>query len=94
MEREEELAETELLDLQRQVNERLSRLMRLRKQKRQLLEKAETMVRRNVETLDELEAVENAESFAALEAQMVGASDVIDWNELFVDGSPLSAAGS
>ena len=42
--------------------------MRLRRQKRQLHEHAEEMLRRNVESLDELEAVENAESFAALKA--------------------------
>jgi len=43
------------------------------------------MLCRNVETSDELEAVENAESYAAAEAQVAGAADVIDWNEIFAD---------
>ena len=37
------------------------------------------MLRRNVESLDKLKAVENAESFAALEAQIARAADVVDW---------------
>ncbi|KAH7182202.1 hypothetical protein DER46DRAFT_491871, partial [Fusarium sp. MPI-SDFR-AT-0072] len=50
------------------VNERLARLMRLRCQKKQLNERGSEMLRRNVESLDELEALENAESFAVAEA--------------------------
>ncbi|WXC47980.1 hypothetical protein QX201_007695 [Fusarium graminearum] len=57
LEREEEVAENDLIELQRQVNERLARLMRLRRQKRQLQERAEEMTRRDVETLDDLEAL-------------------------------------
>ena len=41
------------------------------------------MLRRNVETSDELEAVENAESYTAVKVQVVGAADVINQNEIF-----------
>ncbi|KAF4457149.1 hypothetical protein FALBO_15260 [Fusarium albosuccineum] len=89
LEKEEEVAETELINLQQQVNERLGRLMRLRRQKRHLQERAEEMLRRNVETLDELEALENEESFAAVEAQSLGAVDVIDWSSLGLEISDV-----
>ncbi|KAF4423731.1 hypothetical protein F53441_14255, partial [Fusarium austroafricanum] len=68
LEREEEVAENELLELQQKVNKRLSRLMRLRRQKKQLQERGDEMLRRNVETMDDLEVLDNAESFAAVEA--------------------------
>jgi hypothetical protein len=35
--------------------------------------------------MDELEAAENAKSYATVEAQVAGAADVIDWNEVFAD---------
>jgi hypothetical protein len=35
--------------------------------------------------MDELEAAENAESHATAEAQVAGAADVINWNEVFTD---------
>ncbi|KAM0366033.1 hypothetical protein ACHAPY_011767, partial [Fusarium culmorum] len=55
--------------------------------------RADEMLRRNVETLDDLEAVENAESFAAVEAQLAGAVKVIDWGEVF-SKSMLESGGS
>ncbi|KAF4449869.1 hypothetical protein F53441_6918 [Fusarium austroafricanum] len=90
LEREEEVAENELLQLQQQVNEHLSRLMRLHCQKKQLQERSDEMLRRNVETMDDLEVLDNAELFAAVEAQLLGAADVIDWGEVFAFG-PLSS---
>jgi hypothetical protein len=36
-----------------------------------------------METIDKLEAVENAKSFATAEAQVTGAVNLIDWGELF-----------
>ncbi|KAM0367381.1 hypothetical protein ACHAPY_011726 [Fusarium culmorum] len=93
LEKEEEIAKNDLLSLQQQVNERLNRLMRLRRQKRQLQERADEMLCRNVETLDDLEAIENAESFAAVEAQLAGAVGVIDWGEVFSE-SVLKSGGS
>ncbi|KAM0366442.1 hypothetical protein ACHAPY_011766, partial [Fusarium culmorum] len=76
LEKEEEIAENDLLSLQQQLQER-----------------ADEMLRRNVETLDDLEAVENAESFAAVEAQLAGAVGVIDWGEVFSE-SVLESGGS
>ncbi|KAF5697727.1 hypothetical protein FMUND_15314 [Fusarium mundagurra] len=83
LEREEEVTEAELLQLQKQLDECLNRLMLLRQQRWQFSKRGSEMLHRNVKTLDELEAVENTESFAAVEAQLLGASDIIDWGEVF-----------
>ena len=64
--------------MQQQVNKHLNRLMRLHHQKKQLQERTKEMLHRNVETSDELEAVENAESHAAVKAQAAGAVNVIN----------------
>ena len=53
LEAEEEVAEGDLVYIQRELNERLARLARLRRQKRLLLDKGKEMVRRNLESLDE-----------------------------------------
>jgi len=64
LEAEEEVAEGDLVYIQRELNERLARLARLRRQKRLLLDKGKEMVRRNLESLDELEAEESLEVVA------------------------------
>jgi hypothetical protein len=92
LEAEEEAAESSLLliqsDLvrvQRDLNERLARLARLRRQKRLLVDKGKEMVRRNLESLDELEEVERRELEAVVPAS--GAFDGIVWGA--VDFSSL-----
>jgi hypothetical protein len=104
LEADEEATEEELLELQRQLNERLSKLMRLRRQKRLLQSKGMKMLERDLQSVGELEAVEAAESSAAAESSLVvdsmaaGAVDLIDWSTVFgdpssVDGSPSGVVG-
>lgn len=80
LELEEEKAEEELIALQQQMNERLSRLMRLRRQKKQIHERGVEMVRRGLNSLDELEESDRREAEAVVDAQSFGAVDVIDWS--------------
>ncbi|RFN40978.1 hypothetical protein FIE12Z_13010 [Fusarium flagelliforme] len=89
LEAAEEATEEELLDLQRQVNERLSKLMRLRRQKRLLQSKGMKMLERDIQAEGDLEssvvpsAVE--ESSSVVDSIAAGAVDLIDWNSVFVD---------
>lgn len=89
LEADEEATEEELLELQRQLNERLSKLMRLRRQKRLLQSKGMKMLERDLQSVGELEAVEAAESSAVAESSLVvdsvaaGAVDLIDWSTIF-----------
>ncbi len=71
LEREEEVAEEELLAAQRLTSERTARLVRLRKQKRLLREKGKVMVERGLKDLDELEAAEKAEATATVQVPSV-----------------------
>ncbi|KAG8417829.1 hypothetical protein J3458_005288 [Metarhizium acridum] len=97
--REEESAE-ELLASRREalrqaqadLDESLNRLERLRKQKRQLLSKGNEMTRLGLQSLDELDEEERRESEAVIDAQSLGAIDVLDWNAVFGDAL-LNAAG-
>ena len=91
IEKEEELAEEELLELQRQmsvlhqsVNERFARLARLRQQKRLVKTKGVDMIRRGLKSLDELEEVERCESEAVIDVQSSGGFGVVDWNAVGV----------
>jgi hypothetical protein len=52
--------------------------MRLYRQHRQLNKYGSEILYHNIETLDNLEAVKNMESFAAVEAQFIGAANVIN----------------
>ncbi|PNP60895.1 hypothetical protein FNYG_14371 [Fusarium nygamai] len=79
---EEEATEEELLDLQRQMNERLSRLMRLRRQKRQIQTKGTKMLERGLQSMDELEAVEQQEAQAVVDARSAGAANIVDWTAI------------
>ena len=80
LEAAEEATEEELIQLQQQLNERLSRLMRLRRQKRQLYEKGAEMLNRGLASMDALEEAERLESEAVVSAQSVMVTDLIDWN--------------
>lgn len=80
LEAAEEATEEELIQLQQQLNERLSRLMRLRRQKRQLVEKGTQMLNRGLASMDELDETERLESEAVVSAQSVLVTDLIDWN--------------
>lgn len=77
-EEQKEQAEADLL-------EAISRLKRLHRQEKHLREKAAEMIRCGVETLDELEALEeenrrNAEASALSEIQLLEEHRVIDWS--------------
>ncbi len=101
MEAEEEVTEGEILEIQRQMNERLSRLMRIRRQKRLLRDKGLAMLERNLQSIEELEVAEREEVRAVVDVQSVGAVDVIDWSSvglvdpsLLVAETPLVSSGS
>lgn len=110
---EEETTENELLRVQedlaraqRELNERLARLARLRRQKRLLSQKGKKMVAESLANMDELDALEEAEqqreaeaqrlreveSRAVADLQAMGAVGVTDWNT--VDPNWLASAGS
>lgn len=97
IESEEDSVETELLALQQQVNERIARLTRLRKQKKMVVSKGHDMIRRGLRSLDELEEAERLEAEAAIDVQALGGFGVIDWSSLEVPvevPSPAVAASS
>ena len=87
IDREEESAE-ELLSARRSalrqaqadLEEALNRLVRLRRQKRQLVTRGNEMARLGLQSLDELEEVERQESEAVIDVQAMGGFGVIDWN--------------
>lgn len=93
LEEQKEQAEADLL-------EAIARLKRLRRQEKHLREKAAEMIRRGVEDLDELEAIERqeAEASALSEIQILEDHGVIDWSAMELDlslsgGSPLVSSG-
>ena len=105
MEREEELASTELLALQVQLNEKIARLMRLRKQRLAVVKRGHEMVRRGLKSMDELEAAERSESeqvasvvqsveaFAPTDWSTVGLEE-FDFSSLLPDGTSVGVAES
>ena len=86
IEKEEDTTESELLALQQQMNERISRLTRLRRQKKMVISRGHEMIRRGLKSLDELEEAERRESDAVIDVQVSGGLDVVDWNVVFGDG--------
>jgi len=74
-----------MLQAQASLNEALARLARLRRQKRQLVTKGQHMTRLGLQSLDDLENEERRESDAVIEAQSLGALDLIDWNAVTGD---------
>ena len=78
----EEATEEELLDLQRQLNERLSRLIRLRRQKRHIQTRRQKMLEKGFQSMDELKESEPQESEAVVDARSAGAAHVIDWSAI------------
>ncbi|EXK43533.1 hypothetical protein FOXG_18863 [Fusarium oxysporum f. sp. lycopersici 4287] len=78
----EEATEEELLDLQRRLNERLSRLIRLRRQKRHIETRRQEMLEKGFQSIDELEESERQESEAVVDARSAGAAYVIDWSTI------------
>jgi uncharacterized membrane protein YccC len=102
--RDESVAEQSLLaahaqmsEAQRLLSESLARLSQLRARRAELEDRGKFMVRRGLESLDDLGDDSRAESEAVVDAQSHGALDAIDWNAVlsdpFVfDGSPSGAA--
>ena len=96
LEREEDEAEGELLRtqqqfdaelsrLQQQLNERVARLARLRRQRKAVISRGQEMIRRGLRSLDELEEADRSKSGAAIDVQLSGGVDVLDWNAIFPD---------
>jgi hypothetical protein len=63
------------------------RLSQLRAQKLSLKSRDINMVNRGLESLDELDTLERAESNAVIQAQSLGAFGTIDWNIIFGQNS-------
>lgn len=78
----------QMMLLTQQMNERFSRLARLREQRKQIDVRGEQMLRRGARSLDELDEAERAESEAIIDVQAAGAVDVIDWIAVFGDAFP------
>lgn len=87
------MAQETLLGRQRKLNERLSHLGRLRQQRREVSSRGREMIRRGVQSLDELESAEQAEesevngslaevSESAALLQHGGAFGVVDWGSV------------
>jgi hypothetical protein len=99
LESEEEAAEESLLQLQRDLNERIARLTRLRKQKKALVTRGHEMISRGMRSLDELEAAEKDEAEAVIGVQAMGGFGVVDWNAVgalddFLTSDPGAAGGT
>ncbi|CCF43076.1 hypothetical protein CH063_12889 [Colletotrichum higginsianum] len=96
IEKEEREAEEEMEVLQVQLSTALGRLSRLRKQKRFLKDRGSELIRRGLQSLDELEAQDRevAEAEARVEQDLVswGAGEVFDWSSLGV-GSDFAELG-
>lgn len=93
LEKQEDETEAELLALQQQLVEKISKLTRLRRQKKKVISRGHAMVRRGFQSLDELEEAEREESEVVVDVQALGGFDVIDWNAVLNDspsGSSLT----
>ncbi|OAA54383.1 hypothetical protein LEL_11005 [Akanthomyces lecanii RCEF 1005] len=96
------LAQQQALAAQQKASEVLSRLARIRKQKRFLRDRGEKLFDRGIIEVDRLDSVnadlpdvgssgvQRLESQAVENAHSVGASDVVDWNVIFSDGSQMA----
>lgn len=87
------VAQESLLNRQRELNERLATLGRLRQQRREVANRGREMIRRGFQSLDELESAERVEedeinrsvaeaSESALALQSGGAFGVVDWGSM------------
>lgn len=86
-------AQRELLARQQELEESLARLSRLRTQRRSLISKGTEMTRRNLESMDDLDAPEvSVESEAVLDVQSLVHSDLIDWSSLGLDDFSLPSS--
>jgi hypothetical protein len=93
LEKQEDETEAELLALQQQLVEKISKLTRLRRLKKKVISRGHAMVRRGFQSLDELEEAEREESEVVVDVQALGGFDVIDWNAVLNDspsGSSLT----
>ncbi|KAH7163642.1 hypothetical protein DER46DRAFT_604836, partial [Fusarium sp. MPI-SDFR-AT-0072] len=101
IEADEEATEEELIKLQQQLNERLSKLMRLRRQKRLIQTKGLWALEKDSAAMNDRERMENlvSESEAVVESVEAGAADLIDWSAVFdpsfvvADGNPSGVVG-
>lgn len=100
IEREEEATEEALLRsrealeaAQKEIADSLDRLARLRKQRNQVISRGEELVRRGARSLDELDAVERADSEAVVAVQSLVHTDLIDWSSLDFDDLILPVSG-
>lgn len=80
---EEEQTEEKLLAAQQALNEAVARLLRIRKQRASLKTRGVDLAKRCASSLDELDAQEQTEAEATIDAQAGGAMDVIDWSAVF-----------
>lgn len=85
LEREEEAAEERLLKLQsesarihKEMNTEFARILRVRRQRRLVETKGVDMIRRGLNSMDELESVERAEAFAEESSHIDGT--FVDWS--------------
>jgi hypothetical protein len=85
-----------LAEAQQKLDESLSRLDRLRRQRRSLVTRGSELTRRGLASLDEMEAEDEATvatQAAAFDAQSLGAVGVIDWDAILVDPVGLDGVG-
>ncbi|RKK07028.1 hypothetical protein BFJ65_g7214 [Fusarium oxysporum f. sp. cepae] len=85
IEADEEATEEELIQLQRQLNERLSKLMRLRRQKRLIQTKGLRALEKELATMSDSEKADCLvpEADRVVESVEAGAPDLIDWSVVF-----------
>lgn len=99
------LAEQKRLDediekAEERLNEILSRLARLRRQRRVARERGSELFRRGMREVDDEDGVRSqeeaiiAEQHAVGEAQLAGAFGAIDWDFLGFDGSGETSSGA
>jgi hypothetical protein len=90
----EKEAEESLLEAHRRAAEALARLTRLRAQRQSLVSRGAKFVNLGLESLDELDRFEAAESSAVVDAQSFGAFGVVDWSSVGLDSGLSDLLGS
>jgi len=93
---EEEVAEEEFLQIQAQIaelqsrsNTAVSRLARLRKQRRFLESRRKDLADQNSKSLEELDGVRREESSTVLDLHSLGHVDIIDWASIGLPSSDV-----